>query len=168
MQAAAEELAVWGSAVAVVLQTVAAAVEPAVQETAVGEPAVWGTAVVEPAVWGTAVGQAVGQLAVWGTVAGEAVVQKPAAVVELAVWGSEVYQPAAVWEIGAAVGDFEAVVELVHAVAAEEIVVEVAVVEAVGRVVAVEIADWSVVQVSLGSYFCPVHFAETRLVSDCL
>ena len=40
----------------------------------------------------------------------------------------------------AAVGDFEAVVELVHAVAAEEIVVEVA-----GRVVAVEIADWSVV-----------------------
>ena len=45
----------------------------------------------------------------------------------------------------AAVGDFEAVVELVHAVAAEEIVVEVVVVEAVGRVVAVEIADWSVV-----------------------
>ena len=30
MQAAAEELAVWGSAVAVVLQTAAAAVEPAV------------------------------------------------------------------------------------------------------------------------------------------
>ena len=45
----------------------------------------------------------------------------------------------------AAVGDFEAVVELVHAVAAEEIVVEVVVVEAAGRVVAVEIADWSVV-----------------------
>ena len=58
--------------------------------------------------------------------------------------------------------------ELVHAVAAEETVVEVAVVEAVGRVVAVEIADWSVVSVFLGSYFCPVHSAETRLVSDCL
>ena len=58
--------------------------------------------------------------------------------------------------------------ELAHAVAAEETVVEETVVEAVGRVVAVEIADWSVVLVFLGSYFCRVHSAETRLVSDCL